>query len=61
MNNTNLTGQLPLEFIPEPYLGKEDFMVAACNHEAFALVVFCHLRLRAGRLRKNTLGNHVCP
>ena len=38
MNNTNLTGQLPLEFIPEPYLGKEDFMVAACNHEAFALV-----------------------
>ncbi len=38
MNNTNLTGQLPLEFTPEPYLGKEDFMIAACNHEAFALV-----------------------
>lgn len=38
MNNTSLTGQLPLEFAPEPYLGKEDFMVASCNHEAFALV-----------------------
>lgn len=38
MNSTNLTGQLPLEFKPEPYLGKEDFMVAACNYEAFKLV-----------------------
>ena len=26
MNNANLTGQLPFEFTPEPYLGKEDFM-----------------------------------
>lgn len=34
MNNANLTGQLPFEFTPEPYLGKEDFMVAACNYEA---------------------------
>ena len=38
MNNANLTGQLPFEFTPEPYLGKEDFMVAACNYEAFKLV-----------------------
>ena len=38
MNSANLTGQLPFEFTPEPYLGKEDFMVAACNYEAFKLV-----------------------
>ena len=61
MNNTNLTGQLPLEFILSHIWEKEDFMVAACNHEAFALVDsglpgrFCHLHLRTGRPRKTHL------
>ncbi len=38
MSSADFSGQLPLEFIPEPYMGKEDFMVAACNYEAFKLV-----------------------
>ena len=38
MSISDLSGQLPLEFIPEPYMGKEDFMIAACNFEAFKLV-----------------------
>ena len=38
MSSAEFSGQLPLEFIPEPYMGKEDFMVAACNYEAFKLV-----------------------
>lgn len=38
MSAADFSGQLPLEFIPEPYMGKEDFMVAACNYEAFKLV-----------------------
>ncbi len=38
MSASDFSGQLPLEFIPEPYMGKEDFMIAACNYEAFKLV-----------------------
>lgn len=38
MSISDLSGQLPLEFIPEPYMGKEDFMIAVCNFEAFKLV-----------------------
>lgn len=38
MSSAEFSGQLPLEFIPEPYMGKEDFMVATCNYEAFKLV-----------------------
>lgn len=32
------TAQLPLQFKPQPYLGKEDFMVSQCNYEAFQMV-----------------------
>lgn len=67
MNNANLTGQLPFEFTPEPYLGKEDFMVAACNYEAFKLVdawpdwPFFAVAFMVPRLRQNALGHYVCP
>lgn len=36
-SNNNIQ-QLPLAFEHQPYLGKEDFMVAGCNVEAFTFV-----------------------
>lgn len=36
MSNTN--SQLPLEFTNKPYMGRDDFIVSACNCEAFALL-----------------------
>lgn len=38
MNKSRDILQLPLAFKHEPFLGKEDFMVASCNAEAFAYV-----------------------
>lgn len=37
MKNTK-TRQLPLEFFYRPYMGRDDFMMAECNFEAFRLV-----------------------
>lgn len=38
MNKSTDIKQLPLAFEHKPFLGKEDFMVAGCNAEAFAFV-----------------------
>lgn len=38
MNKNTDIRQLPLAFEHQPFLGKEDFMVASCNAEAFAYV-----------------------
>lgn len=38
MNKSSNTQQLPLAFEHQPYFGKEDFMVADCNAQAFAYV-----------------------
>lgn len=38
MSKSDSTSQLPLQFKPQPYLGKEDFMVSGCNCEAFQMV-----------------------
>ena len=35
--NTDIR-QIPLTFAPQPFLGKEDFMVSSCNAEAFSYV-----------------------
>lgn len=34
----NNVKQLPLEFYHRPYMGRDDFMMAECNFEAFRLV-----------------------
>ena len=38
MVKSDSTTQLPLQFKPQPYLGKEDFMVSGCNCEAFQTI-----------------------
>ena len=30
--------QIPFDFVPHTYMGREDFMVAPCNREAFNMV-----------------------
>ena len=63
MNKNTDIRQLPLAFEHQPFLGKEDFMVASCNAEAFAYVEnwpdWPFFAVWPGRLRQKSSGSHV--